>query len=111
LGWALRYTGATRERSETYCRSWRAPRAQLRPTERGRACATECQNASTVCPERVRPLASVIVPEIITGTRAPRFSNSRSSAKIAPLALSVSKIVSIMITSAPPSRRPRAASS
>ena len=45
-------------------------------------------------PERVRPEASVIVPEIITGQRRPRSSNSVSSAKIAALALSVSKIVS-----------------
>ena len=38
----------------------------------GRAWATEFQKASVVWPESVRPLASVIVPEIMTGTRRPR---------------------------------------
>ena len=76
----------------------------------GRACATEFQNASVVWPERVRPLASVMVPEIMTGTRSPRRSNTPSMAKIAALALSVSKIVSIRIRSAPPSSRPSVAS-
>jgi len=44
-----------------------APRAQFKPTASGRACRTEFQNASGVCPESVRPEASVIVPETITG--------------------------------------------
>ncbi len=35
----------------------------------GGACATEFQKASVVWPESVRPLASVMVPEIMTGTR------------------------------------------
>ena len=34
----------------------------------GFTCAIEAQNASTVCPDSVRPLASVIVTETITGT-------------------------------------------
>ena len=38
---------------------------------RGRACATEFQNASAVWPVSVRPAASVIVPEIMIGTRTP----------------------------------------
>ena len=71
FGCALTNTGATRESSWTYWRSAWAPSAQLSPTLSGRACATECQNASVVCPESVRPLASVMVPEIITGSRTP----------------------------------------
>lgn len=43
-----------------------APSAQLMPTDSGRACITEVQNASTVCPDRVRPLLSVMVTEIVT---------------------------------------------
>jgi hypothetical protein len=52
----------------------------------------------------------VIVPEIITGHRRPRSSNSVSRAKIAALAFSVSKIVSTSRTSAPPSTSPFACS-
>ena len=48
-----------------------APREQLTPTERGFAWETERQKASTVCPERVRPLASVIATEIMIGSRRP----------------------------------------
>jgi len=51
-----------------------------------------------------------MVPEIITGQRRPRCSNRRSQAKIAALALSVSKIVSISRMSLPPSTRPLACS-
>ena len=110
FGCALTYTGATRESSCTYCRSACAPSAQLSPTLSGRPCATEFQNASVVCPESVRPLASTIVPEIITGSRCPICSNSASSANSAAFALSVSKMVSTRIRSAPPSMRPRAPS-
>ncbi len=49
-----------------------------------------------------------MVPEIITGRRMPRWWNSSLSAYSAALALRVSKIVSTMITSAPPSMRPLA---
>ena len=66
-----------------------------------------CQNASTVWPDSVRPEASTIVPEMITGSRSPSSSNSDSTAKIAALAFSVSKIVSMSRMSAPPSTRPR----
>ena len=64
------------------------------PTLNGLACAIDVQNASTVWPERVRPLQSVIVTEIITGIRRPARSNSSSQAMIAALVLSVSVIVS-----------------
>ncbi len=67
-----------------------------------------CQNASTVWPDRVRPDASTIVPEMISGSRKPSSSNSDWTAKVAALALSVSKIVSIRRRSAPPSISPAA---
>ena len=51
-----------------------------------------------------------MVPETITGQRRSRSSKSVSSAKIAALALSVSKIVSTSSRSAPPSTRPAACS-
>ncbi|CFW38386.1 Uncharacterised protein [Bordetella pertussis] len=46
------------------------------------------------------------MPEIITGRRTPRASNASSTAKMAALALSVSKMVSIRTMSMPPSSRP-----
>ena len=69
----------------------------------GSACSTEVQNASTVCPERVRPLRSTAVNEIQSGSSG---AASRA-ATIAAFAFSVSKIVSISSRSTPPSRRPR----
>ena len=42
----------------------------------GSACRTEFQNASVVCPDNVRPEASVIVPEIITGSVVPSSRNA-----------------------------------
>ena len=51
-----------------------------------------------------------MVPEMITGQRRSRSSKSVSTAKIAALALRVSKIVSMISRSAPPSTRPLAAS-
>ena len=48
-------------------RSCSAPKAQLKPIESGFACETEVQKASTVCPDKVLPEASVIVPDIING--------------------------------------------
>ena len=45
-----------------------APSAQLRPMDSGRAWRSEFQNASAVWPDSVRPEASVMVPEIITGS-------------------------------------------
>ena len=82
----------------------------LGPTSSGLACRTECQNASVTWPDNVRPDASVMVPEMTIGQRRPRSSKTDSTAKIAALALSVSKIVSMKMTSEPPSSRPRVAS-
>jgi hypothetical protein len=86
-----------------------APSAQLKPMERGRAWRIEFQNASAVWPESVRPEASVIVPEIMTGSFTPVSSASSSMAKSAALAFSVSKIVSTIRRSTPPSTSARAA--
>jgi hypothetical protein len=110
LGWVLTSTGATRARSWTNGAIRSTPRAQFSPTERGRACITEYQKASTVWPDRVRPLRSVMVPEIITGRRTPVASATSSIAKSAALAFRVSKMVSTSSRSAPPSISPRAAS-
>ena len=68
------------------------------------------QKASSVWPDSVRPEASTIVPEITTGSRQPSSSKAPVIAKIAALALSVSKIVSTSSRSAPPATWPRAAS-
>jgi hypothetical protein len=70
---------------------------------------TECQKASAVCPERVRPEASVMVPEMMTGQRRPYSSKTVSTAKMAARALRVSKMVSMKIRSEPPSSSPRVA--
>jgi len=56
------------------------------------------------------PLASVIVPEIHKGRRTPVSSNAASMAKSAAFPFNVSKMVSTMRTSAPPSINPSAAS-
>ena len=69
----------------------------------GSAWRTEFQKASTVCPVSVRPDKSVIVPEIISGSRTCRRSCTCWMAKSAALALSVSKMVSTNRTSTPPS--------
>ena len=103
LGCAETYTSAMRASSSTCGRNCLAPSAQLKPMESGRAWRTEFQNASAVCPESVRPDASVIVPEIMSGSRTPALSKYSSIAKSAALALSVSKIVSSMMRSTPPS--------
>src|SRR5215813_10160971 len=101
---------ASRDNSAIWARSSRAPNAQLRPMVRGFACCTEFQKAPGVWPDSSRPERSVIVPEIITGISRPRSSQISEMAKIAALALSVSKIVSIKSRSAPPSIKPRACS-
>ena len=91
-----------------------APSAQLMPTLNGLACAIETQKASIVCPDNVRPLRSVMVTEIINGSRwsvvVCRSSYSSSIATIAAFAFSVSTIVSTSSRSQPPSIRPRACS-
>ena len=60
-----------RDSSSTYGRSCFAPSAQFRPIASGRAWRTEFQNASVVCPDSVRPEASVIVPEMMSGRSTP----------------------------------------
>ena len=45
-----------------------APSEQLTPTMSGSACSTETQNASTVWPERLRPLRSMAVNESQSGS-------------------------------------------
>nr|CRL71107.1 hypothetical protein CPGR_00607 [Mycolicibacter nonchromogenicus] len=49
-----------------------------------------------------------MVPEMMTGQRRPRCSNSVSTANTAALEFSESKMVSMMMMSAPPSTRPPA---
>ena len=70
----------------------------------------EFQKASAVWPERIRPEASVMVPEIMIGTSMPVSSKSDSAAKIAALAFNVSITVSMRRRSTPPSRSARAES-
>ena len=89
--------------SSTNGRIRSGPSAQFKPIVSGAACASEFQNASTVWPVSVRPERSVIVPETINGSRVPRRSKTCWIAKIAALALSVSKMVSTSSRSAPPS--------
>ena len=60
----------------------------------GFAWAMEFQHASVVCPESVRPDASVIVIDMMTGSLFPASSKKFSMAKIAALRLRVSKVVS-----------------
>ena len=83
----------------------------MRPIENGFRWRIEYQKASAVCPDSVRPDLSVIVPEIMTGNFLPLRSKHRSIAKIAALAFSVSKIVSTIRKSTPPSISAVAASS
>ena len=87
-------------------RNCSAPSAQLNPIDKGLAWATELQKAATVCPDKVRPLRSVMVPDIIRGRRSCFSSKQRWIAKIAALALRVSNAVSMRIMSAPPSISP-----
>ena len=92
FGWHETYVVATRARSSTNGRICAPPSEQLTPTISGSACSTEAQNASTVCPERFRPLRSMAVNEIQSGS-----SGATSfAATIAAFAFSVSKTVSIM---------------
>ena len=69
----------------------------------GCACAIDMSNASTVCPLKFRPDLSITVPEIIKGTLRPVFSNASLIANNAAFPLSVSKMVSTMRRSTPPS--------
>ena len=106
LGWAETKQSATRDSSATYWRSSLGPSAQFRPIDKGWAWDSEFQKASVVWPDSVRPEASVMVPEIITGQRRPAVSKNCSTANTAALAFSVSKMVSISKMSAPPSTSP-----
>ena len=63
-----------------------APSAQLRPIDSGFAWRSEYQNASAVCPDNVRPDASVMVPRS-SPAGAPSSSNTSSMANSAALAL------------------------
>ena len=99
LGWQATYVGAMRARSSTNGRISFAPSEQLTPTMNGRACSTDVQNASTVWPERLRPLRSTAVNEIQSGS----CGAASCAATIAAFAFSVSKIVSISRMSTPPS--------
>ena len=93
-----------------YGRSCFPPSAQLSPTTAGRACRTEFQNASVVWPDKVRPEASVIVPDTMMGRSAPASSSTSRTANKAAFAFKVSKIVSIRMASTPPATSARAAS-
>ncbi len=96
------------ESSSSQGRICSAPKAQLSPTAVKSAWRMECQNASTVCPDNVRPLASVMVPDTNRGISTPRSSKSVLTAKSAALQFSVSKTVSTNNKSTPPSKRPLA---
>ena len=88
-------------------RIWAGPSAQFSPTERRSGqCWSEAQNAPTVCPVSVRPLSSTMVPESMTGSAFPPARLCRTTAAMAALAFSVSKMVSMSSTSAPPSTSP-----
>ena len=72
---------------------------------------TDVQKASTVWPESVLPLKSVIVPEIIRGNSIFFALKIFFTATIAAFAFSVSNMVSIRIMSEPPSINPLTCSS
>jgi hypothetical protein len=103
-------SGATVASSFNMGRISAGPNAQLSPIERGFACLTLYQNASLVCPDKVRPEASVMVPEIIIRIGSSNVSDTSSIATSAALALSVSNTVSTKMRSAPPSIKARVAS-
>ena len=67
-------------------------------------------NASSVCPVKVLPLASVIVPDAITGSLIPFSSNTESIANNAALQFRTSNIVSTRRICTPPSISPLACS-
>ena len=71
----------SRESSARWARISRAPSAQLRPIVKGFAWRSEYQKAAGVWPDSVRPDRSVMVPEIMTGRRSPRFFENAVDAK------------------------------
>ena len=100
------------DNSWAYGRIRAAPSAQFRPMVSGLAWRTEFQKAGTVWPDRMRPEASVTVPEIISGRRGVPGCSSKywSIANRAALQFRVSKMVSTSSRSTPPSTRPRSCS-
>ena len=79
-----------------------APKEQLRPTlKMFSSCCTDARKASRVCPESVRPLASVMVTLSITGISLPVATLTLLAAARAALALRVSNMVSISQMSTP----------
>ncbi len=86
------------------------PSAQLMPMLSSRTCEIEFQYASTVWPESVRPLKSVMVNDTITGTRRPASSKYLSMANSAAFEFSESNTVSTSSKSTPPSISPRVCS-
>ena len=110
FGCALTLAGAMRESSSICDRISRGPSAQLIPTLTRSMLDTEFQYASTVWPESVRPLWSVMVNDSITGSRWPSESNNDSSANNAARELSESNTVSTSSRSTPPSIKPLACS-
>ena len=68
---------------------------------RGLAWRIEFQQASAVWPDRVRPEASVMVIESITGSRERRSRKSSSKAKMAAFRLRVSKVFFLALISLP----------
>ena len=98
------------EISSTYGRIKVAPNAQFKPMVSGFAWRTECQKAVTVWPDKIRPEASVTVPEIMMGKRKPLSSKNVSMANKAALQFSVSKMVSTIKISEPPSTNARVCS-
>ena len=106
FGWALTKVSAILESSSICCLNSFAPSAQLSPILIGFACLREFQKASIIWPVSVRPLASVMVPDIMMGRVTPSSSKHSSIAKIAAFAFSESVIVSISRRSAPPLMSP-----
>src|SRR5690606_7648852 len=90
LGWAELAKGDFAAITSKWGTNGLAPRAQLKPTDKMGIWDTEIKKASAVCPERVLPEASVIVPETMMGKSVPRSSLICSRAKRAALALRVS---------------------
>jgi hypothetical protein len=89
--WAGRHWGGPRRSNRrratvprrTGAVPWR-PSAQLRPKLSGWMWFSEFQKASAVWPDSVRPEASVMVPEIITGQRRPVVIEDASRWRTAP---------------------------
>ena len=69
----------------------------------------EFQKASVVCPDKVLPDASLMVPETMMGSSIDISSRIPRTANNAALAFKVSNTVSIKMMSAPPSISERVA--